>query len=309
MSYRLLSYNHRGLGRAGLLLADRIHDVEHLTKRPEWASVFGLLQEWPQAHDTLSGIAQRLGKQGIEQGIALQDAELLAPILYPGAIYCAGSNYRDHVEEMARARGAPMPPTMKELGDSAWHFCKSPRSSTVGHGAAVKTPKDTHRLDWEIELAVVIGKPAKDVRAADALKYVAGYTIANDLSARDHSRRTKLEPGALMYYDWIGHKSFDGSCPTGPWIVPADQIADPNQLDMKLWVGDELMQDSNSREQIFDIGEQIEALSARVTLQPGDLILTGTPAGVGNGRQRFLQAGEEVRLWIDQIGELKHSIS
>ena len=307
MSYRLLSYEHQGQARSGILIEGNIHDVEALSGRREWASVAGMLDSWPQAHAFCSGQARTLAPGAAGKGIALAQAKLLAPLPHPGTIYCAGANYSDHVKEMAKARGAEMGPTMKDLGEKAWHFMKA-RNSVAGPGTVVKTPNDTHRLDWEIELAVVIGRPAKDVKAADALKYVAGYTIANDLSARDHSRRTKLQPAALMFYDWVGHKSFDGSCPIGPWMVPADEIPNPDELDMRLWVGDELMQDSNSRHQIFNVSEQIEALSSRITLQPGDLVLTGTPAGVGNGRQRFLQPGEKVRLWIERIGEFEHTI-
>jgi 2-keto-4-pentenoate hydratase/2-oxohepta-3-ene-1,7-dioic acid hydratase in catechol pathway len=109
-----------------------------------------------------------------------------------------------------------------------------------------------------------------------------------------------------MHVDWVGHKCFDGSCPIGPWIVPAAQIPDPHQLGLKLWVNGELMQDSNTSQLIFNVAEQIAGLSSRVTLQPGDLILTGTPAGVGMARNRFLQKNDVVKLWIEQIGEMSH---
>ncbi|MNN37480.1 Ureidoglycolate lyase [compost metagenome] len=141
-----------------------------------------------------------------------------------------------------------------------------------------------------------------------ALEYVAGYTIANDLSARDAMRRSKMPPTSPFHLDWIGHKSFDGSCPIGPWIVPASQIADPHRLALKLWVSGELMQDSSTEKLIFDVPEQISMLSSRVTLQPGDMILTGTPAGTGAPKKRFLQPGETVRLSIEGIGEFEHSM-
>ncbi|VCU68831.1 Ureidoglycolate lyase [Pigmentiphaga humi] len=307
MSYRLLTYEIDGRPRAGLLTGDRIHDLAEATRRAEWSTVLGALQQWEQARHACREAAGRLAPTA--GGLALDDAVLRAPILYPGTIYCAGANYTDHVAEMFAAQGLPMGPTMKELGDQPWHFIKTSRSAVVGPGAAVAIPNDTRWLDWEIELAAVIGQPAKNVSAAEALDHVAGFTIANDLSARDHMKRAAQDPMSPFYYDWIGQKCFDGACPIGPWIVPADDIGDPHELGMKLWVGDELMQDSNSNKLIFDIAEQIAALSARVTLQPGDLVLTGTPAGVGMGRKRFLQSGEQVRLWIEGIGELRHSIA
>jgi 2-keto-4-pentenoate hydratase/2-oxohepta-3-ene-1,7-dioic acid hydratase in catechol pathway len=150
---------------------------------------------------------------------------------------------------------------------------------------------------------------AKDVPASQALDYVAGYTIGNDLSARDAMRRPKNPPEAPFHFDWLSHKCFDGSCPLGPWIVPAADIGDPQKLGLKLWVGEELMQDSNTSKMIFSTAEQIEMLSSRVTLQPGDLIMTGTPAGVGTPRKRFLRPGETVRLWIEKIGEFEHKLS
>jgi 2-keto-4-pentenoate hydratase/2-oxohepta-3-ene-1,7-dioic acid hydratase in catechol pathway len=198
---------------------------------------------------------------------------------------------------------------MKDRGEKPWHFVKTSKSSVVGPGAKVKLPAFSKAVDWEVELAAVIGKRTKDVSADKALDCVAGYTIANDLSARDVMRREGNPPTSPFHYDWVSQKCFDGACPLGPWIVPASEIKDPHNLGIKLWIGDELMQDSNTGQMIFDTAEQIAMLSSRVTLQPGDLVLTGTPAGVGMGRKRFLRPGERVRLWIEGIGELTHSVT
>jgi 2-keto-4-pentenoate hydratase/2-oxohepta-3-ene-1,7-dioic acid hydratase in catechol pathway len=122
-------------------------------------------------------------------------------------------------------------------------------------------------------------------------------------------RREKVPPATPFHYDWVSQKCFDGACPLGPWIVPAAAIGDPQRLGLRLWVGDELMQDSNTARMIFSTAEQIAMLSSRVTLRPGDLILTGTPAGVGMPRGRFLRPGEVVRLWIENIGELEHRVA
>jgi 2-keto-4-pentenoate hydratase/2-oxohepta-3-ene-1,7-dioic acid hydratase in catechol pathway len=149
--------------------------------------------------------------------------------------------------------------------------------------ATVTLPPASKSVDWEVELAAVIGRPAKDVGESHALDYVTGYLIANDLSARDLGFCEKLPPANPFRTDWLAHKSFDGSCPLGPWIVPASEIGDPQKLGLKLWVNDVLKQDSNTGKMIFTLAEQIAQLSSRITLYPGDVILTGTPAGVGAG--------------------------
>ena len=136
-----------------------------------------------------------------------------------------------------------------------------------------------------------------------------GYTAANDLSARDLSRRATADEGSPFRYDWIGQKCFDGACPLGPWIVPAEDIADPQKLSLKLWVNDSLKQNSNTREMIFTLAEQIAHISTGMTLYPGDIILTGTPAGVGMGRGEFLKAGDVVKLEIERIGTLSNVIA
>jgi 2-keto-4-pentenoate hydratase/2-oxohepta-3-ene-1,7-dioic acid hydratase in catechol pathway len=163
-------------------------------------------------------------------------------------------------------------------------------------------------VDWEVELAAVIGKTAKDVPVEKALDCVAGYTIANDLSARDVMKREKNPATSPFHYDWLSQKCFDGSCPLGPWIVPSSDLAYPQNLALKLWVNDTLMQDSLTSKMIFSTAEQIAMLSSRVTLYPGDLVLTGTPAGVGTPRRLFLKPGDTVKLWIEGIGELSHSM-
>ena len=142
-----------------------------------------------------------------------------------------------------------------------------------------------------------------------ALYYVAGYTAANDLSARDRGRRPGVEATSFFKMDWTKHKSFDGSCPLGPWIVPASDIADPQKLGLKLWVNGALKQDSNTAKMLFTLAEQIEQLSINMTLQPGDLILTGTPAGTGAESGEFLKAGDMVKIWIEGIGEFSNKIA
>ena len=310
MSYKLLTYQAGRDARAGVLVADQVFDAAKLTANATHASVLGVLNDWPKASRALAQAAKRIaaGTSRVK-GTPLARVKLLAPVLYPGAIFCAGANYRDHAEEMARVSGTPLEKDQRELGLSPWHFIKTARSSVVGPGAKVKLPAYSQMVDWEVELGAVIGRPAKNVTVERALEYVAGYTIGNDLSARDAGRRPHLPDASPFKMDWLGQKCFDGSCPLGPWITPASEIQDPQALAMKLWVNDELMQDSNTKRMIFSTAEQIAQLSTRVTLQPGDLILTGTPAGVGMARRRFLKPGETVRLWIEGIGELRNTLA
>jgi 2-keto-4-pentenoate hydratase/2-oxohepta-3-ene-1,7-dioic acid hydratase in catechol pathway len=269
-----------------------------------------VLEDWSRAHRLLGQAAKRIASgKARDKGVPIKRARLLAPILYPGNIYCAGANYTDHMAEMARAQGQTPGPTMKDLGEKPWHFVKTSRSSVVGPGARVKLPIYSQMVDWEVELAAVIGKTAKDVPVEKALDCVAGYTIANDLSARDVMRREKNPATSPFHYDWLSQKCFDGSCPLGPWIVPSSDIAYPQNLALKLWVNDTLMQDSLTSKMIFSTAEQIAMLSSRVTLYPGDLVLTGTPAGVGTPRRLFLKPGDRVKLWIESIGELRHTMA
>ena len=310
MSYRLLSFKSGAEARAGLLVDGKVYDAARATGTPHWSSVLGALQDWPKTHREFAAFAKRAASgKSKAKGVPLSRAKLLAPVLYPGNIYCAGANYTDHMAEMARAQGKEPGPTMKDLGEKPWHFVKTSRSSVVGPGAKVKLPAYSQKVDWEVELTAVIGRTAKDVPVEKALACVAGWTIANDLSARDAMKRDKNPPASPFHYDWVSQKCFEGSCPLGPWIVPASDVGDPHSLGIKLWVNGELMQDSHTSKLIFDTAEQIAMLSSRVTLHPGDLILTGTPAGVGMGRGRFLKPGDTVKLWIENIGELSHTLA
>jgi 2-keto-4-pentenoate hydratase/2-oxohepta-3-ene-1,7-dioic acid hydratase in catechol pathway len=310
MSYRLLSFRSGREARAGILVGEQVYDAARLTGRPAWSSVLGALEDWRKAHRAFAAAAKRIAAgRSKAKGVPLGRARLLAPVLYPGNIFCAGANYTDHMAEMARAQGQAPGPNMKELGEKPWHFVKTSRSSVVGPGAKVKLPAYSQKLDWEVELVAVIGATAKDVPVEEALACVAGYTIANDLSARDAMRRAGNPASSPFHYDWVSQKCFDGSCPLGPWIVPAREIRDPHKLGIKLWVNGELMQDSHTSNLIFDTAEQIAMLSSRVTLHPGDLVLTGTPAGVGMGRGRFLKPGDSVKLWIEEIGEFSHTLA
>jgi 2-keto-4-pentenoate hydratase/2-oxohepta-3-ene-1,7-dioic acid hydratase in catechol pathway len=305
MTYHLLSYAAGGSDRAGVKLGDTVWDAAELTGNAGYVSVIDVLNDWEAADSRLAAIAAT--REPPAGGRPLSSITLLAPVLYPGQIFAAGSNYQDHVNEMDHS--AFKGQNAKKAGGRPWFFGKTSRSAVIGPGSIRPLPDYSHKVDWEVELAVVIGRKASRVRAAVALNHVAGYTVANDLSARDFVARGGVEPDSPFRFDWISHKGFDGALPMGPWITPARFIADPQALDLKLWVDGELMQDSNTRQMIFSVAEQIEELSARVTLHPGDVILTGTPSGVGMTRGVFLQPGQQLRLFIEHVGELQHGFS
>ena len=306
MTYQLLCFETAGVARAGLCVEGRVFDAADATGRPQYDSVLSVLLDWEAAEPALIQAAQLARVGRLEQPFTpLAQARLLAPLPGSTTIFGAGANYQDHIEEMARILSQPVGPNPKQQGESPFHYIKTGRNAVVGPGADVVMPGYSARIDHEIELVAVMGRMAKNVTVEDALRHVAGYTIANDLSAREVGR--PLTPqGSPFHYDWITMKCFDGACPLGPWIVPAADIGDPQRLAMKLWVNGVLMQDSSTDRMIFSVAEQIAWLSSRVTLQPGDLILTGSPAGVGVPHGRFLKAGDTVRLWIERIGEMSH---
>jgi 2-keto-4-pentenoate hydratase/2-oxohepta-3-ene-1,7-dioic acid hydratase in catechol pathway len=305
--FKLATYRSADGPRAGIVVDDTLFDAAKLTRNPAYATALGILDDWKAAQGILKEAAGKAGKTKVP-GTKVARAKLLAPVLWPSAIYCAGANYADHAAEMNARHGRPAEPDPHTLGLQSWHFIKASRS-LANPGQTIKTSDYSKQMDWEIELAAVIGRPAKNVPEGKALSYVAGYTCANDLSARDRGRRPHVADISPFKADWVAHKSFDGSCPLGPWIVPASEIKDPQNLAMKLWVNGEIKQDSNTGKMIYTLAEQIAHLSARLTLHPGDLILTGTPAGVGTARGEYLKAGDVVKIWIEGIGEIENKIA
>ena len=303
MTYKLATYQSADGPRAAIIVGERVIDVAKATRVKADVSVMGILGDWAKAKARLEAVSTRQGLRGQP----LSKVKLLSPLPLPGAVYCAGSNYGDHAAEMARAKGLPPPPDPHDLGLEPWHFIKSSRA-VVGPMASVKHPAATQKLEWEVELGVVIGRRASNVSQKDALKYVAGYLVGNDFSARDLGRRAAAPAGSLFATDWTSHKSFDGACPLGPWITLARDVKDPHDLAIQLDVNGVTKQDSSTRHMIFDIREQISFLSSRITLHPGDVILTGTPDGVGNGRGEFLKAGDVVRARVEGLGELVNKI-
>lgn len=312
-SYRLATFTDAsGRPRAGLIVDERIIDlagaltaVQAVPRAESFATMLDVLNHWDEVRPILRELARHVRVRDVTyDSMPLANARLLAPVLYPGTIFCAGANYRDHVAEMSKALNLPAEPDPHEVGLKPWHFIKPSAACVRGTGCSIALPAYSKKVDWEAEIAIVIGRECRNVSTERALDHVAGLTIANDLSARDHLRREAVAADSPFRFDWVSQKSFDGALPLGPWIVPLDDIADPGNLGIRLWVNDELMQDSSSSNLIFSMAEQIAHLSSRLTLRPGDLIVTGTPAGCGAARGRFLKSGDRVRVWVEGIGEL-----
>jgi 2-keto-4-pentenoate hydratase/2-oxohepta-3-ene-1,7-dioic acid hydratase in catechol pathway len=302
--YRLLSYSDGGKPRAGVLVAGRIVPAASLLPGADVdaTSVLGLLRAWDAVHPRLHAAAHNLQP---DEGIPVAQAKLLAPVLYPGALFCAGANYWDHLEEMAEIakRVTGKAPAMTKAKDP-YFFMKTAAGSIIGSGTPARLPPFSQQVDWEAELGVVIARPTRNIFEDRALDAVAGYLIVNDLSARDLMKRE----GSPFGMDWVGQKCFEDAAPMGPWLTPAAYIYDPNNMAIKLWVNGVLKQNSNTGRLVHNIAEQIAYLSRHITLQAGDVIATGTPAGVGMPRGEFLKAGDEVRIEIDGCGTLVNTM-
>jgi 2-keto-4-pentenoate hydratase/2-oxohepta-3-ene-1,7-dioic acid hydratase in catechol pathway len=231
------------------------------------------------------------GTQGVTAGAPrpLEEVRLLAPVPRPGKIICVGLNYRDHARETGQA--IPEEPVL---------FSKY-ANSVVGPGADVVVPGEAEKIDYEAELAVVVGRRASRVPAADALDHVAGYACANDVSSRSLQFRSS---------QWLLGKAIDTFLPLGPFLVTADEVPDPQALGIRCLVNDEVRQSSDTGQMVFGVAELVSFISRTLTLEPGDVLVTGTPSGVGMAADppRFLQPGDRMRVEVDGLGALDNTV-
>ncbi len=265
--------------------------LEYPTTYMSWFDLDGrLFQQAKGLYEQLTEAEQSLGGASLETGlIPRSQARLLAPVPRPGKLICIGLNYRDHAEE-----------SKMKIPETPVVFSKF-TTSVIAPGEPVVLPTTSHQVDYEAELAVVIGRRTKGIKAEKALDYVLGYTIVNDVSARD-----------FQFADgqWQRGKSCDTFCPMGPAIVTTDDVPDPHKLSIKLQLNDQTMQDSNTDQLIFGVPQLIEFLSETITLEPGDVIATGTPAGVGFARKPpvFLKAGDVMQVEIEKLCALRSPV-
>lgn len=284
---RFVTFQQGTVARPGALVGDHVVDLGSVA--PDLLTLIGM------GRDGLQRAQEAVSRA--DQSVALADVSLLAPIPRPRQnIICVGMNYVEHAYESARSRGLP-----ETLPPHPVFFTKAVTSLNRPDGVIPYDASVSEQIDWEVELAVVLGRTAKDVPADRALEYVFGYTIVNDISARDLQNQ---------HQQFFKGKSLDGSCPMGPAIVTADEVGDPHRLRLTLRVNGETMQDSNTSDLIFDIPTLLATLSRGQTLWPGDVISTGTPSGVGMGRKppTYLRPGDVVEAEVEKLGVLRNRV-
>ncbi len=280
---RLTTFAIDGIGRPGIVTDE--HTVLDLSPMG-FSSVLEVIETGAEGLSRINKFAYE--HRGATE-YDLKGVRLLAPVPRPPKLICVGLNYRDHAAETGAQ--IPQTPTI---------FNKFP-TAIIGPGASIVLPKTSKSPDYEAEFAFVIGRGGRHLSGENWREHVFGYTIVNDVTARDYQRASS---------QWLMGKTFDTFAPMGPWIVTQDEIPDPHALDVQLEVNGELLQDSNTRELIFKIPDLIAFLSSVFTLEPGDIVSTGTPAGVGFARKppRYLRAGDEVVVKIPAIGELRNRV-
>jgi 2-keto-4-pentenoate hydratase/2-oxohepta-3-ene-1,7-dioic acid hydratase in catechol pathway len=270
-----------GKSTLGFVVDEEIIPFDALEGMPKWL-------EYPlEREENIRRLERKMDLSGIK-GYPLKDVRLQSPLLYPGKIVCLGLNFKDHAKEQG-----------KEPSNRLIIFMK-PRTALTGPYDTVFVPKFVEKLDYEGELAIVIGRRGKNVPAEGAERYILGYTIMNDVSARD-----------IQFGDrqWTRGKGLDGFAPIGPWIVTKDEIRDHRNLRIRTWLNEELRQDGNTSNMVFDVPKIIEELSRVMTLEPGDIISTGTPAGVGifaKPEPKLIKDGDVVRIEIENIGFIEN---
>ncbi len=291
---KLVTYDSARGARAGAIAGDGIVDIWDAIGSEYSADRSGLLQAAPRgmraALETIGGAEIAAAVGGEPAAVPLSDARLLPPVTDPQKIICVGLNYRAHAAEAGLD-----PPSMPTF------FAKF-ANALAAPGATVTLPAASEKVDYEAEVAFVIGRRAKEVATAEALDHVAGYMLLNDLSARDLQFATP---------QWIPGKVFDGSAPCGPWLVTPDEAGPPDAIGIALDLNGERMQESDTGDLIFGVAELVAQLSRLMTLEPGDIVSTGTPAGVGSARQPrvWLADGDEVAVSSPTLGELRTTIA
>jgi 2-keto-4-pentenoate hydratase/2-oxohepta-3-ene-1,7-dioic acid hydratase in catechol pathway len=295
MTYALSTVRHESRPTPVIEVDGRHHRLEavapELFRAAPARGLMNLFDDWEQAEQKLTALAAQLA--GSSEALVHPRAEdFMTPLQYPHKLLLSGANYYEHM-----ARDANKPDFSKSASTPVF-FMKPPTTSLVGHGT-VRYPVQSRALDWEIELAVVIGKRLRRVSEQEAIAGVAGYAVGIDLSARDW----QMNPRHPWKFDLFTGKSFDDSCPLGPKIVPA-RFVDAGNLRLTLSVNGEVKQDAKSDDMIWSVAELVSMLSEHVTLEPGDVLLTGTPAGVGMASGTYLKVGDRVDATITGLGTM-----
>lgn len=287
--------------RMGAVHKNRVYDLAECAKALDARlpkDVRAVLEKGDKGLAAVADVVARAAK-GKLPSLPQSQVTFHAPILNPNKILCLAGNYQAHIQEGGGQR-------VDKTRITPRVFCK-PNTTLCGHRAPILLPEISNHVDYELELAVVIGKPGRLISVEDAPKHVAGYAVYNDVSSRKlviAEGRDKRDGDG--WFDWLNGKWQDNSGPMGPYLVTADDVPDPHNLAMKLWVNDELRQDANTGLMIFNIWETIAFCSRLVTLQTGDIIATGTPSGVGDARGIYLKPGDVVRCEVEGLGVLEN---
>ena len=306
---KLITFKREGVSRIGAIIEENIVDLhvaykELLTSEGKLraeqiaeafvpADMNGFLQGGKEslelAKKAIDFALNTKESNGFKLVFDINEVKVEAPVPQPGKIICVGHNYREHIAEMGREL-PPFPVVFAKFANTV-----------IGPQDDIPFYPISEQLDYEAEFAFVVGKRARNISQEDALDYVAGYTIANDVTYRDIQRRT---------LEWLQGKTVEGSAPMGPWLVTSDELTDPSGLDVRLTVNGEERQKTNTANFVFDVKYLVEFLSNLMTLEPGDIVLTGTPGGVGVARdpQVFLKDGDVVKIEIDRIGTLENRV-
>ncbi|AQT68546.1 Ureidoglycolate lyase [Anaerohalosphaera lusitana] len=297
---KLVSFRQDGSESYGVLNERGVVDVPKMLTGPQPPETLLAMLERPDAVSRLGDIAQQASEV-----IPLSDVELLAPITRPGKLLALAGNYVKHIVEAGKKLGLSESPRKTTVPRP---FLMPPNVLTATN-TTIPLPCYSETVDYEIELTVVMGRTAKCVSPEEALEYVAGYTIGNDISARTVTfKEDRSERPWDEFFDWLNGKWSDAFFPMGPCLVTADEIGDPQKLDLELKVNGEVRQKANTKDMIFTVADTVSFLSHIMTLEPGDCIATGTPEGVGMASGVFLQPGDEIECSIEKIGTLTNLV-
>jgi 2-keto-4-pentenoate hydratase/2-oxohepta-3-ene-1,7-dioic acid hydratase in catechol pathway len=302
---KLTTYLHNDAVSFGVLTERGVVDVpSSWTSANPPASVKEILERGPTCLDQVRQLAV-----STQATIPIDSVQLLAPIPRPGKVLALAGNYSEHLKEASVHHGYKLGLSESPRQSTVPRPFLMPSTCVVGPGQTVAWPAYSEQIDYELELAVVIGRDARYVAAKDALEYVAGYTIANDISARSvtFSRNRQKRPWD-DFYDWLNGKWADGFCPMGPYLVTRDEIADVQNLSMELKVNGQVRQSANTGQMIYAVADIVSFLSHLMTLEPGDCICTGTPSGVGVATGHFLKAGDRIECTIEGLGALTNTL-
>jgi len=301
---KLAAYKCNGVESVGVLTEKRIVDIPTIWPGPNPPrSIIDILQQ-----DAVATVKELAEKSDIFTPV--ENVKLLAPISRPGKLLALAGNYGEHIKEASLKRGFNLGLSDAKKQSTVPRPFLKPATTIIGPDDQIPWPAYSEQIDYELELAVVIGKHTKCVGAEGAIDCVAGYMIANDVSARSVTfKNGRTERPWDDFYDWLAGKWADGFCPTGPYLVTADEIPDVQNLRMELKVNNETRQKANTNQMIYPVADVVSFLSFLMTLEPGDIILTGTPAGVAVASGRFLQSEDTIECGIEGLGVLKNTLS